>query len=63
MSFTIMLHEACEGNDYDAPVDKAVSRRQSLLTLNPMKLFSKDKDLSKTNFPMVFESEYVPKIL
>ena len=44
MSFSIMLHEECESNDYDAPLDKAVSKRQSLLALNPMKLFSKDKD-------------------
>lgn len=57
-----MLHEECTGDDYDVPADKTVARRQSLLTLNPLKMFSKDNK-DRTNFPMVFESEYVPKIL
>lgn len=64
LSFTIFLQDDCADNDYDLPEEKALSRRQSLLALNPMKLFSKDKDQAKTGtFPMTFESEYAPKIV
>lgn len=64
LSFTIFLQDECIDNDYDLPEEKVTSRRQSLLILNPMKLFAKDKDSEKTvGFPMMFESEYSPKIV
>ena len=64
LSFTIFLQDECIDNEYDLPEEKVTSRKQSLLALNPMKLFAKDKDSGKTGgFPMTFESEYAPKIV
>ena len=64
-TFTIVLHDECNTNDYDIVEEKVVSRRQQLTSaLNPMKLLKKNPNQTKLPaFPMTFESDYVQKIL